>query len=427
MALQVNSDGKTYVLTDANNSGDRPSDSWDSLAKIAPPETWEKIKGLQSLIKPVSLSGPERVKKMEQGKLLTVDEFKELDQQEKKDYIAGKAPKNQIGRGILRLLSKYKIKEEGKTTTLANVAIDAGQKFTYADLKDNEQLAKRYAIFRFKHTNFGKDPIPLPFIKYLDDDAKTKYLKEFENELNFDYIKKYFGDNTLKQYVTEKAKTLDYIPESYLSYIADSKYRKIAEIYSKLFKNWKEDEGFNLDEETLENEFTAPEQTVNPHPLTQDDWKALSSEDQNNIISLLKQVNGKGQYAALLYALPYMLVDGSNEYLLLPTSPDENSYYNDWVLTDLKGNTIKRVAGENIDINSDSITRGFPPIYDGKYDRIANLSDLYVDGEEAALNESMYSDILMKRAGISKQTPLQTPSYDEWDKYTLMRRAGIIK
>jgi hypothetical protein len=343
---------------------------------------------------------------MAQGRNLTVDEFKELDQQEKKDYIAGKAPKNQISKDILRLLPKYKIKEEGRNTTLANVAIDAGQKFTYADLKDNEQLAKRYAIFRFKHTNFGKEPIPLPFIKYLDDEAKIKYLKEFENQLNFDYVKKYFGDNTLKQYVTEKAKVLEYIPESYIPYITDSKYKKIAEVYSKLFKNWKEDEGFNQDEEALENEFTAPEQTINPQPLTQDDWKELSPEYQNDIIKILKQVNGKEQYTTLLYALPFMLVDGSNEYLLLPTSPGEDGYYNDWVLTDLKGNPIKGVAGDDLDINGDIITRGFPSIYDGKYDRISKLSDLNINGNPITLKES---------------------AYDNWDKYTLMRRAGIVK
>jgi len=429
MALQVNSDGKTYVLTDANNSGDRRVDSWEDLSKITPPETWEKIKGLQPLISPVALTGPERAKKMEQGRLFTVDEFKELDQQEKKDYISGKAPKNQISRDILRLLPKYKIKEEGKTTTLANVAIDAGQRFTYADLKDNEQLAKRYAIFRFKHTNFGKEPIPLPFIKYLDDEAKVKYLKEFEKQLNFDYIKRYFGDNILTQYVNEKAKSLDYIPDNYLPYITDSKYKKIAEVYFKLFKNWKEEDEkeFNKDEEELENEFTAPLQTINPHPLTQDDWKALSSEDQSNIITILKQVNGKEQYSTLLYALPFMLVDGSNEYLLLPTSASEDAYYTDWVLTDLKGNTVKNVTGDDLEIDGDTITRGFPPIYDGKYTRIAKLSDLTIDSNPIALKESMYNDTLMRRAGIVKQSTFETPSYNDWDKYTLMRRAGIIK
>ena len=129
--IQVNTDGKSYIVTDADNSGDIQVKTWDNISKIVPPETWVKIKNLKDYFKPIPLSAVERSRKFASGKNLSVDEFKELSQDEKILYTQGKASKNQLKQTpeILKILPKYKIPVGGRTTTLANIAIDNGQQF----------------------------------------------------------------------------------------------------------------------------------------------------------------------------------------------------------------------------------------------------------------------------------------------------------
>lgn len=403
--IQVNKDGESYVITSANNDSDTRVSSWDKISEIVPADTWNKIKNLKDYFKPIGLSSVERGRKFASGKNLSIEEFKELSQDEKILYIQGKASKNQISKEILDILPKYKISLEGRSTTLANIAIDSGQKFPYSVLKDNEPLAKRYAIFRFRHTNYGKEPIPLPYIKFLDDEAKKKYLKQFEDNLNFEYVKKYFGDETLKSYVDEKVKKLDYIPSEYVKYVSNPDSRKIASVYSKLFKDWYSDSDFNASEEELSAVSNMPEQQLTPIFMSLPLWKSYSSQEQKEIVDIIKQINGDQEYIALLYSTPYLLEGNGKEYLLMSknTATQEEPYYEEWVLTDTNGNVVKNIPGEGSTLGDIDLRIGYN--LDEIEDKIFDLSDLKVEGEPVALKESRYDDpyyLLKKRAGIYK-------------------------
>ena len=109
--IQVTADNKEYIVTGANNRGDIPTKDkgWEDIANIVPADTWAKIKGLKDYFKPINLSAVERGRKFASGKNLSVNEFKELSQDEKISYIQGKASKNQLTPDILAILPQYKI------------------------------------------------------------------------------------------------------------------------------------------------------------------------------------------------------------------------------------------------------------------------------------------------------------------------------
>jgi hypothetical protein len=376
--IQVNTDGQSYVVTGGDNRGDIPAKSWEDISKIVPSDTWAKIKDLKDYFKPIALSPVERGRKFAAGKNLSLDEFKELSQDEKILYIQGKASKNQISDDILKVLPQYKIDYEGRSTTLANVAIDSGQKFPYSVLKDNEALSKRYAIFRFRHTNYGKDPIPLPFVKYLDDDAKQKYLDVFtEDNLTFDYIEKFFGEAATQKYVDDQVKKLDYLPKEALRYITDPKIKKFYEIYAKLYSNWSlsNEKLSNLSDEELGNVATMPKVDINPAPMNLKQWQDLSPAEKKLTIELAKKYDQNLDYSTLIYALPFIIEDGSKTYALVPTSGNDY-FYNNWVLADLNGNVVKEVPGSSL-LGSYDLVGGYPSA-DDNYKRVWNINDLKV-------------------------------------------------
>ena len=404
--IQVNKDGKSYIITGADNRGDIPVKSWEEISKIVPPDTWNKIKNLKDYFKPIPLSAVERGRKFASGKNLSLGEFKELSQDEKILYVQGKASKNGISKDILEILPKYKINLEGRSTTLANIAIDSGQKIPYSMLKDYESLAKRYAIFRFRHTNYGNDPIPLPYVKYLDDEAKQKYLKKFENNVSFELLEKYFGNNILEQAINDQAKELGWIPPNYFKYIKDPKLKSLYEIYSKLYANWNQEDNFN-NEEIIETSNDMPEQIVNPILITYDEWKKLSSSEKDTILKLANKVNGNQKYSTFLYAVPYIIKDGAKEYILLPTNVDMEDYmkYPNWVMVDKNNKIIKN------NISGDQSTVGNEELGYGQF-----------SGDDPKRVYSIDDTKLVENT-VSETQKL----YENWDKYQLMIRAGIIK
>ena len=374
--IQVYADGKSYRVTGANNRGDEKASSWDAIANIVPEETWNKIKGLKDYFKPIPLSGVERGRKFASGKKLSLDEFKELSQDEKILYIQGKSSKNELTPDILAILPQYKINLEGRSTTLANVAIDSGQKFPYASLKNNDALAKRYAAFRFRHTNYEKDPIPLPYIKYLDDDAKKVYLDKFNDNHTFEYVEKFFGPALTEYYVNKQIKNLDFLPKEATKYIKDPKLKKLFSIYSKLFEPWKYSASIGMSEEELEKQSSMPELSVSPTPINQAQWVSLSTPERKAIIALAEKYDQNPEYSTLIYALPYVIKEGSKTYALVPIDSDNYSY-NKWALVDDQGKTYKTLTGKST-LNGNTIEGGYVDI-DRTKQRIFGMDDLKMD------------------------------------------------
>lgn len=406
--VQVNKNPKqdeTYRITSANNDADTKASKWENIQKIVPPDTWERIKGLKDYFKPIDLSPVERGRKFASGKNLSLDEFKELSTEEKILYIQGKASKNQISTEIMGILPKIKIPLEGRSTTLANVAIDSGQEFPYSILKQYEALAKRYAIYRFRHTDYSNSAIPLPYVKYLDDAAKEKYINEYDSKLNYDYILKFFGEEQLNKYVDKKSKELDIIyPEKYINYIQDSNKKNFYKLYNKLLKNWEISDTFGLSEEQLENTKEAPEQNVTPKPLFLEDIKELSPKEIQSIIDIAKKFKGE-KYTALLYALPYVVNDNGEDLLLIPIDEETDK----WYLVNKNGMAVEKLSGDS-KLNGDELNGGFPDI--DRMDKYYSSDDL----ELQTLKENKYSflaEIKVEKPDPKKYTTIDNNPFDD--------------
>jgi hypothetical protein len=372
--IQVNNDGTSYIVTGANNRGDMKADSWEDISKIVPSETWTKIKGLKDYFKPINLSAVERSRKFASGKNLSLNEFKELSEDEKILYIQGKASKNELTPDILKILPQYKTNLGGRSTTLANIAIDSRQKFPYSALKDNEALAKRYAIVSSRY--YPNDPLPLPYIKYLDEDAKEKYLEKYDENLTYEYIEKFFGDKIAEDYVNEQAKKLDYLPASAVKYIKDPKLKQLYNVYLKLFVPWTFTSETNISDEELGNLQTMPEQMINPKPIDQKQWSDLTDSERKLIVDLTEQFNKNSNYETLLYAVPYIIKDGSKTYALIPKDTSKDYYYNSWVLMDMQGKVVKDNISGDIELEANQPLESIVPTEETEYNRIYDIKNL---------------------------------------------------
>jgi hypothetical protein len=374
--IQVEFDQSKYVVTGADNRGDILTDEskgWEGVANIVPADTWNKIKGLKDYFKPINLSAVERGRKFASGKNLSVDEFKELSEDEKILYIQGKASKNQIPPDTLKILPQYKINLEGRSTTLANIAMDAGQKFPYSALKDNEALAKRYAVVSSRY--YPNDPLPLPFIKYLDEDAKEKYLVKYDENLTFEYLEKFFGDKIAEEYANKQAKKLDFLPSAAIKYIKDPKLKQLYNTYLKLFSAWKFSEATNISDEELGNLQTMPEQSVSPIPVDQKQWSDFTDSERKLIVDLAEKFNKNTDYITLIYALPYIVKDGDKKYALVPKD-NSTDYYDTWVLMDMQGKVVKDNISGNIELIPNRSLDSIIPDDDTDYNRIYDIKNL---------------------------------------------------
>jgi hypothetical protein len=388
--IRIDEDSETYHITHANNPPDATVKGWDSISKVIPADIWNKIKNLKDYFKPIPLSSPELSRKFASGRNLSLDEFKELSQDDKKNYVEGKAQNNALGDDILQVLSKYNyVDEEGKNTTLANTAINNGQQFPYSILKNSEALAKRYAIVRFRQN----DPIPLPYIKYLDEKGKQGYYEAFDkgganndpSYLTFELIEKYFGPKITQQYVEKQLKKLGYLPPAAINYIKNPKLKILFETYSKLFESWVFSNTTNQSEEELANLKKQPRQKVWARPISVKQWGKLSPAERKTIIELTEKYNGDTDYLELLFGLPFIIKDKGKNLILLPESNNDDTFLK-WVLVDENDKVVKRnISGESL-LDDSNLLNGFISNVQTEGKRIYDMSELEIE-DAGPLNE----------------------------------------
>lgn len=386
IVIHVGEDNKQYWVTNARNNGDHNVKKWDDVIKYVPSDLGKKLSGLEKIFKYIPPSKAEISSAALRGKKLSGRDFIELDADTKVQYIqsnAGTSP-NGLSPEILVVLDNQ----------LKNLAINYGQSFTWNQLKNTEALAKRYAVFRFRHTNYGKDPIPLPFVKYLDEEAKDKYYKTFEADyLNFNQIEQFFGEQITKRYVEDQLKDLGYLPKEAEKYIDNPKTKELFNIYSTVFTNWL----VNQSSTSVEDEAKASRQSVRPILLTQHQWSKLPPNVQKSLVDLTEKLNGQEKYAAFLYGMPYILKNGNEPLLILPTTEEGDEF----VITDMAGNVRSNKKYNDVELNHNQSTNPFV------IDKIYPFQSAKVSGNPITLIKEAY--------------------YDNWDKYSMQRKAGILK
>lgn len=390
----------SYWVTNARNSGDRKVEDWESIEKEVDPSLWVKLRGMEDIFQYVAPSKAEIQSAALRGKKLSAQDFTQLDYDTKEQYVQSNA--GSLSSDLFRVMDK----------DLKNLAINYGQKFSFNDLKESEQLLKRYAVFRFRHTNYSSDPIPLPFVKYLDDAAKEKYIKAYENQLNFDYVKHYFGEDALRKYVNGKVKDLGLITPEYVDYIEDQQYKSIYELFNTLIKNWEFDKAFGLDEDALANKSEMPEQGISPKTFKYDDFRKLSSDQIKKILDLAQKLKGD-KYEGIILSLPYIIMSEGKPLFLLPTDEDNTS----WVLCDSNSKIVKNLSSDST-LVGDSLIGGFPN-YD-RFDKVYDINDLDLKG----LNEGKYSFITEIK--LDKPLITQKTQNENYSRNILMSRAGLL-
>jgi hypothetical protein len=415
-----------FGVTDAVNvyghgheiDGNGKGISWEDIGnfmikhgKESGRQAWDKIKNHKDIFKYISPSEEEEEENIAVGGRLNFDTFEKLNYNLKASYINKRAEDpNFFTPQMFRMLNKE----------LKNLALNAGYQPSLNDLKDqnneiSNSLARLYAKKQFRknvtsrnESKYVTNLIPLPFIKYLDEPNKEIYLETFDDNLTFDYIEKYFGEETAKKYVNEQTKKLDYLPQSAFKYINDPKIKKLYSIYSKLFKNWVFSKDTNISEKELEQKTSMPLQQITPYPIIYDDWKELTTEDKKIILELTNTSNSNKKYLTLNYAVPFFIKDENKTYALLPL--DENK--EKWVLVDINtNNVILELDGDISTLNDNLLIYGYPSYGDGNYQRIYSLSDLKTKDKPVSLKESIYDKL----------------THIDWDKRRLLHRAGIIK
>jgi hypothetical protein len=299
----------TYWVTGADNRVDKVVGSWDGIGEYIPSDIWSKIKGLKDSLKFVPPTRGEVLSQALKGKRLSVNDFNALPYEEKTAYIRTNSPSNIINSELFAAFDNE----------LKNLAINSGRKSSYEEIKDSPALAKRYAITRSRHENYGKMPIPLPFIKYLDNDSQRKYQKKFQEDyLDYDPLEKFFDKDIVKDYVSEKVKNLDYLPKEAKKYM-DNKEKALYDIYSIAFN----DTNIKLiDDKNIESGYDVPVRTGTIFATSYKSFKDIESKVRVNYIkmlrTLMKDKNSLDKYGILFMGVPTTFNINNKLYFFAP-------------------------------------------------------------------------------------------------------------
>jgi hypothetical protein len=374
----VNMYGSNHEITDI---------SWEDVGKFmiknggeSGKQAWDKIKNHKDVFKYVAPPGEETDQALVRDQILSSEQFKGLNRNQKRIYISRRADqKNAFNSEMFQTLDPE----------LKNLAIRTGNGFvpTYDDVKNNPAIGRSYARFKFtraldqaKNKKFVSTLIPLPFIPYLNDDEKQQYLELFGKEnLTFEYIEKYFGETAARNYVEEQTKTLQFLPNDAIRYIQNPKIKQFYELYSKLLKPWKYASNTNISDEALEKMTSMPEQVVNPIPLNKDQWAELSSSDKKSILDITEKFDGDSQYLDLLYALPIVVKDNGKRYVVVPADTSNSDFYStgEWVMMDEQGNVVKNNIPGTSNVGKIDLMNWYPE-EGNEFKKVYNINDLKV-------------------------------------------------
>lgn len=381
--IHVFENGK-FGVTDAVNEygtgheldGNAKGVSWDEIGKFilkyggkSGQQAWSKIENLQDIFKYVAPPEEEEVENAAANGRFNLESFSKASNNTKNAYINKRASDlHFFTKEMFRICTKEQ----------KNLAISEGFQPSLDDLKDDngkvsQMLARRYATSKFKKniTSYEANPenllllLPLPFVPYLNEDEKEKYYELFENkQITFEYTLKYFGEGLAKDYINKQVKNLAYIPPTAIPYITDNKLKALYKIIYNLYKHWEYSSDSNLSDEELQALPEMPESYINPILFQYNDWKSLSSEERKVILEVSKKYGNKKVTTDvekfIKYAIPYIITDKNNEYVLLPKNGPKDFTYENWILSDINGNAIKLINGELSEINNESIFNGFP-------------------------------------------------------------------
>ena len=384
--------------------------------------SWNKIKNLQDKFVYVEAPEEEVEKALKSNRILTLSSFISLPREYKKIYINLHADNPSA---FTPEMFDYLI--EKQDFELQKIAIGSGKGYmpTFNQIKDFPPLIKRYVQFQytrgmvaFKEKGEFERIIPLPFVKYLNDDQKEEYLNVLEKKgLRFDLILDYFGKDKATEYADRQADSLDYLPIEAIDYISDSKLREFYKMYAKLFSRWQLNQASIGD---LAEKTTAPVQKITPILTISKDWNDFSSSEKELLIRTFKKIQDSGNannYIAFSYGMPIILEDQGQYYSFTPANhlKANETIYKLWDLMDMNGRVIKSIPIGNSKIMLQtskgpkvpvgSTVNGFLP--KNIKERIFPINNLTVDG----------SPIISLKESI----------YDDWGKYTFMRRAGILR
>jgi hypothetical protein len=144
-----------------------------------------------------------------------------------------------------------------------------------------------------------------------------------------------------------------------------------------LIEPWEYDPNTNVSDEDLEKMKTMPTQMIDADPIDLNQWKQLSDSEKKAVIGLAEKLEGNPEYADFLYALPIIVRNNNETYLLLPKKTGSSNFHEMWMLVDERGNIIKD------NIPSDSLLKGkqlyqwSPDEQDG-YKRVYDIKDLKI-------------------------------------------------
>ena len=187
-----------------------------------------------------------------------------------------------------------------------------------------------------------------------------------------EYLEKYFGEKITKDYVNKTAKELSFLPPAAIKYISDPKLKQLYELYVKLFENWEYGPNTNINDEILANVSTMPIQEVSPIPISEKQWLKLSTPERKTIINLAEKFNKNRKYDVMLYALPFIIKDKGQKYVLVPKEVGD---YTSWVMINDQGKIIKDNIPGDYMLGTVFLSSGGPD-EDDNFNRIYNINDL---------------------------------------------------